>query len=293
MVIDALGRDIRTGISSTVDILDTRTLEIKIGNRGHILSAKNDSDLSFLNGLKVGREVRDAKQDRLPQDVARYSLTHRLLEELAPLAFLGRGALFSWEDGIRPAEERSTPTKQSLNRKVEGLCISYQPGSLAMTDEGCSNLDVIHQPFGMPALDGDDPWAWHHLGEYDGPHFLRLRRQDVWLEDDLQVDLAFQDAAKVGRATPIYRIYHEYRIRATIDPQLGRVKDLETSPGTLPFASCLSALPGASSLIRQDLNRLSENVRSSLGGTAGCTHLNSALQTLEDALGLHAYLRGV
>jgi len=270
-------------------------LTVEIGSEGRILAVNGDgcgSDLSFLKGLKVGREVRDAKRKRLPRQISESSLVHRILEELAPLAFLGRGALFSWEDR-EPRSHSTAHTKQSLNRKVEGLCISYQPGSIALTNEGLSNLDVIHQRLGFLATDNDDPWAWHEFGEHDGPHFLRLRRQDVrWEGEDLDIDLAFQDAAKANAEGPLFKIYHEYAVRATIDPDLGRIKAIDTTAGTLPFSSCLSAQSGAELLIGKSPDRIGSQVSKLLGGTAGCTHLNSAFQTLEDAIGLQRHLRG-
>lgn len=286
MAIDARGRDILTGVSGNlVEILGEVSLEVVVGQDRRIIRCEDKSgrlDLSRFQGLRLGREVRGAMSKPSPEPIVVGSLLYRAFQELPPLAFLGRGAQLSWLSLSRPLAEYSEP--DDVLRTVEGLCISYKENSPSMTHDGKSNMDLIHQPAGTIATNSEDPWAWHDFGDCTGPHFLRIRRTDVWSEaDDLRVDFTFQDAARAEPDKPIYRIFHEYRAFAAVDPITEALKELEALPGTLPFVTCLAAVPSIQKLIGMPVSDFAKAVPAMFAGTSGCTHLNSALQTLVDA----------
>jgi hypothetical protein len=292
--ITAAGRDICVGERiDDVTVISQVTCEFLIGPDRRIRSALDPSgqhDLSFLEGLQVGREVREAKAATLKDDVDQASLTHRLIEELSAMSFLAPGAYLAWAADL-DAYRREFRMGPRLDRPVEGLCISYQRGSASMTDDGRSNMDLINQPIGYLAARRDDPWAFHDVVIANRPELIRLRRQDLWWEEGrLRVDFAFQDSAAKCNQAKQRQIFHEYHCTAQVAPDDLRLVELCLEPGSLPFSTCPAADTGALSLIGEVVSAFDSLVTTKLAGTAGCTHLNSALRTLADVPKLAAFI---
>jgi hypothetical protein len=108
----------------------------------------------------------------------------------------------------------------------------------------------------------------------------RARRIDVWLDNVIVVDSAFQDSATTpagGRA-----VVHEYGLQLTAHPTSLRVLSVEAEPRVLPFGECTSAAANLGRLIGASLPELRDRVLAELRGTAGCTHLNDALRALAE-----------
>ncbi len=117
----------------------------------------------------------------------------------------------------------------------------------------------------------------------------RARRIDVWLDEVIVIDSAFQDSATTpdgGRAA-----IHEYRLSATVDPASLQILSINADPRILPFAECPSAVSNLSRLVGSTLSALRSKVLTELRGTAGCTHLNDALRALADVPTLMRHLR--
>jgi len=294
MAIEASGRDILTGATtSDIELIENVAFDVVVGSDRRIVRCDDRTgrhDLSRFRGVRIGRDLREAMAEGVTGAVKDGTLMRRLFQELPPLSFLGHGARVSWETAPPPPRGRREEEDKRL-RTVEGLCITYKPGSKAMTDAGTVNLDLIRQPLGPLATDSEDNWAWHEIRDFEGPHFLRIRRQDVWLDADrLQVDQSFQDAARANNEAAPYRIYHEYRVHAGIDPDEGVLREVRMDSGVLPFDSCTTAKIGPNAFLGKSVGQFEAEIPRILSGTAGCTHLNGTLQTLGDAIALQQNL---
>ena len=106
----------------------------------------------------------------------------------------------------------------------------------------------------------------------------RARRIDVWLDNVIVVDSAFQDSASTP--TGCRAVVHEYRLHLTADPASLRVLSVAAEPRVLPFVECTAAPTHLGRLIGVSLPELRDTVLAELRGTAGCTHLNDALRAL-------------
>jgi hypothetical protein len=168
-------------------------------------------------------------------------------------------------------------------RNREGICIGFAPGS--------SGLSLSTDRSGTPTEElrlAEDPEGWHAFTTQSGVGFRRARRIDVWQDDVIGIDSAFQDSSTTpqgGRS-----VVHEYGLRASADPGSLHLISVEAEPRVLPFAECPGAAANVSRLLDVPLSELREKVLTELRGTAGCTHLNDALRALADVGALAKYL---
>jgi hypothetical protein len=134
----------------------------------------------------------------------------------------------------------------------------------------------------------DDPQGWHGFSAQDGVGLRRARRIDVWLDQTIRIDSAFQDSASTptgGRS-----VVHEYRLQVTADPDTFHILSAKAEPRVLPFVECTAAATNVSRLVGVPLPDLRERVLAELRGTEGCTHLNDALRALAEVPALLAHL---
>ena len=128
----------------------------------------------------------------------------------------------------------------------------------------------------------EEPDGWHAFTAQDGVVGMRrARRIDVWVDDVIHIDSAFQDSATnpEGGRTAV----HEYVLRATADPASLQLLTIAADPRVLPYAECPGAAPNVTRLLGERLGAdLREQVLRELPGTLGCTHLNDALRALAE-----------
>ncbi|HEY2659678.1 MAG TPA: DUF2889 domain-containing protein [Caulobacteraceae bacterium] len=119
----------------------------------------------------------------------------------------------------------------------------------------------------------------------------RARRIDVWVDDLIRIDAAFQDSATnpQGGRTAV----HEYRLTAAADPGSLKLLAVYAEPRVLPYPECPAAAANVTRMIGTPLPDLRERVLNDLRGTAGCTHLNDALRALAEVPALVQRLRQI
>lgn len=289
------GRDLHTG-AATDDrsIVDEQITRATLSPEHQIMAAQDGSaarPLTFLEGAMLGKATREAVRRELPDQVERRSLLVRAWEELSASAFLAPGSWFAWiNDAVRYKEVFGDASR--LERPVLGICISYAPGSIAVTAEGKTNHELIARHRLGLALHHGDPWAWHELEPLQGPQFLRFRYIDVWEQDGrIAIATGFQDSATLENEDEMRGVYHEYRADALIDPDGYVLEDIRITPGALPFTTCVAAPGNTDRLIGRPVSDFGRQVPAALGGVMGCTHLNEALKALQDVPMLAAELR--
>ncbi len=234
-------------------------------------------------GLSPGGELRRAMAEKIPEEGAADTLLHRLLDDMAGANFMASSAWYSWDaDGVE-GYYRNIGHGSVLDRPVIGLCLSYVPGSEAVTSDGRTDDGNADHPITISPVSDTDPFAWHDIIEIDAPNHWRLRRTDLWIENGVVVaDAWFQDSSAVPGRLDLRTMFHEYGIRARFDPEDLTLIDIEVDGRVLPFGTCYAAPATADILVGRSAREFREFVPQALRGTHGCTHLNDMLRALQD-----------
>ncbi len=286
-------RDLSTGADDEVLILGEDAVEATVELDGRILALTGnaaDRGLERFMGLRSGGELRKALAAEMPEEERQETRLHRLLDDLAGAVFMSVAAWYAWEGGIEGHAERTNALSRG-SRPVEGVCLSYVPGSPAMTDDGRGIDENADHPLAPPPIPSDDPYGFHVLVETDDPNQWRLRRTDLWREaDDIVVDAWFQDSSGVQGVAGRRVIFHEYGLVARFDSASLELRSISVTPYVLPYVTCHAAPATAQVLVGRNAGELRRQVLAQLRGTAGCTHLNDMLRALQDITGLSALL---
>lgn len=289
-------RDLATGSDGDPLILGEDAVEAVVQLDGRIVALTRDahgSGLERFAGLRAGGELRKAIAAEMPEEERQETRLHRLLDDLAGAVFMSVAAWYAWEGGIEGHAAR-TQALSRTSRPVEGVCLSYVPGSPAMTSDGRGIDENADHPYGPPPVAPDDPFGFHALIETEDPNQWRLRRTDLWREaDDLVVDAWFQDSSGVQGNAARRVIFHEYGLIARFDTESLELRSIAVTPHVLPYVTCHAAPATATVLVGRLAGELRRHVLSQLRGTAGCTHLNDMLRALQDITGLATLLRDI
>lgn len=250
-------------------------------------ASRHQDELEGMAGQRPGGQLRKAVAGALPDEPERSTLLYRLIDDLAGASFMSLGAWETWLPGGSEQYYRHNGLTSLLDRSVEGLCISYKPGSPAMTPEGRTNGAIAHRGLGRLPFDTVDPLAWHPFSPQESPNQWRIRYIDLWREDGrYHAEFGFQDSAARPEGPELRALYHEYRGKAVIAPESFTVQEITLTSGSLPFGTCLAALGSGDKLVGRSLADFRSTVLEVLPGTAGCTHLNDVLRSLQDVVGM-------
>lgn len=286
-------RDLVTPQDGAPEVVGEDTVEAQIGLDGRIVGltgSVSPQKLEPFAGLRPGGEVRKRLASDMPEEEQAETRLFRLLDDLAGAVFMSVAAWYAWEGGLEGHAAR-TQVASRTHRPVEGVCLSYVPGSPAMTQDGQGIDEHADHPLGPPPLQTDDPFGFHALVETDLPNEWRLRRTDVWREnDEIVVDAWFQDSSGVPGDDSRRVIFHEYGLVARFAAASLELRAITVTPHVLPYVTCHAAPATAQALVGQNAEELRTQVLAQLRGTAGCTHLNDMLRALQDVTGLATLL---
>lgn len=228
-----------------------------------------------LVGERGGGGLRQVLDQVVPEERREATPLYLILDDISGVSLVAGWAWSQWDphwlSNARAALKGFDLEKAFASRA--GICSGFAPGS--------SGLDPKTDRSGTPAPDlrnPADPDGWHAFATQEGVSMRRARRIDVWKDEVIVVDSAFQDSASTptgGRA-----VVHEYRLRLTADPDSLAVLSVEAEPRVLPFVECTAAPANLHRLTGSPLSELRSRVLAELRGTAGCTHLNDALRAL-------------
>lgn len=238
-------------------------------------------------GLNAGGALRKAMAEQLPDEASSETGLNALLDELAGASFMAGSAWYAWPGGIETFVQLSKISSM-LDRPVTGLCLSYVPGSPAIRRDGSGNEDVAHHPVFPSPLVASGIWDEHEL-QPDTINHWRLRRTDLWHEDGLiSVDAWFQDSSSIPGMIDRRMIFHEYSLRAHLEPKTLTLQAIEVEAHVLPYTTCRAAPATVAPLIGLSAHDLRTAVLERLRGPAGCTHLNDMLRSLQCVVGLES-----
>jgi hypothetical protein len=252
---------VRAGADRTVEAIESRP---------------SRPELAALVGARGGGRLRRMLAEVLPDERSAGTPLYLLLDDLSGATLISRFAWSQW-----PTRWPRSPGEQPIGtsgRRVEGICTGFQTGASALTPDGRSRF--IHDVRPVSSLLGADPFGWHDVDEPPGVSMRRARRIDVTVGDVIAVDAMFQDSSTVEGGGRI--AVHEYALTATVDPVSGVLTSVRAEPHVLPFRECPLAVLTVDRLIGLPVAGFRTGVPETLGGTAGCTHLNDALRALAE-----------
>ncbi|HEX3705753.1 MAG TPA: DUF2889 domain-containing protein [Mycobacteriales bacterium] len=253
-----------------------------------ITAEPENGSLGQLIGARGGGRLRSVLADVVARERAAAAPLYLLLDDLAGATLISGFAYSQWPEEWPTdwAERRGSGT--SL-RRMEGVCIGFQPGSSALTDDGAPRF--VHDVRSVEPLPAEgDPIGWHQLDDITSVSMRRARRIDVTLAGDtVEIDAMFQDSATVPAGGRV--AVHEYALAATADLATGSLLRVLADPRVLPYRECPLAAASAQQMVGTPLAAMREEVLARLPGTAGCTHLNDALRALAEVPALARSLR--
>ena len=232
--------------------------------------------LQDLVGVRAGGYLREALSRVVPEEKAAGTPLYLLLDDLAGATLVSGWAWSRWSDLWM--ERVGGPDRP--RHVMQGICIGFRPNSSALDPEG-SPADGQNASRVVALPNPSDPDGWHELPVREGVNFRRARRIDVWREgDELRAEAHFQDSASAPDGGDRWAI-HEYLVHARVGAD-GSLKEIEATPGTLPYSACRVAPVNLEVLIGTPVRNLRDVVLEKLKFTGGCTHLNDMVRALAE-----------
>lgn len=240
--------------------------------------------LAGLVGARGGGGLRKAIDELVPEERRNATPLYLLLDDTAGASLVSSWAWAHWNPNwMEDARRIMNVDLEQAVRSREGVCIGFVPGSSAFSpnpDRSGALAPDLRNP--------EDPEGWHAFPVQDGINMRRARRIDVWLDEVIVIDSAFQDSASTPSGER--RAVHEYRLSVTADPASLEVLSIEAEPRVLPHGECPAAVGNMPRMVGTSLPQLRDKVLAELRGAKGCTHLNDALRALADVPRLLDYL---
>jgi len=285
VVAEVRGRDLQTVDSRAAVVLDEIVLGIEVDPWTATVVAVDDPDGTSALDTLVGMPLRSGFGRRLaellPEDAPRRSLRYSALENLGG-AYLVSGYA-GLRAGLIPAATEHADLAVSLQADV---CIGWAADGPVIDMLRSTGAHAV--PIGppAPALDAEDPLAWHELPPLAPPSVRRRRRTDVHPRtsdrERLDVEHHFRDSYAHDDTE---EVMHEYLVVASFDGD-GRLTSIDVDARVLPWYECPGAVVSAQRLVGVELDQIAEHVRKNFAGQTTCTHLNSTLRSLADVRSL-------
>lgn len=276
-------RDAVTGPSGALSVVAEGSYQIISSPKREILAIETSPDrkqAKALIGARGGGHLRGALGRHFADDRAGGHPLYLILDDFSGASLVAGWVWSRWRpDWMKQARKEGVASTAGKNGVMEGVCIGFRPGSSALTSDGTSA--ETQSSARVPSLvRPDDPLGWHALREQEGVGMRRARRIDVWIDDAIRVEAAFQDS---GTSPDGGRVaVHEYLLTATIDVATTKLLDVAADARILPFPECPSGVANVRRMVGTPISAMREQVLTELRGTLGCTHLNDVLRSLAE-----------
>jgi hypothetical protein len=213
----------------------------------------------------------------------RGSLPYLLLDDV-PGATLVSGMAMSIaadQGAVDLASWRDRVSKTEIRLQQADICAGWQTGGTLLANLEDGRPPVLLGPDAPDVRDPGDPIGWIALDPLPAYATRRVRRLDVWREqDDIKVDVWFRDTCTDGQANET--VVHEYTVDAAVDPDTMVITSCTAEARVLPWVECPQAVGSAARLVGWNVDGLRPEARTKLVGPSTCTHLNDVLRGLED-----------
>jgi hypothetical protein len=280
------GRDLATaadGATSVVGESETRLLtEYTQGMLVRELSVTPDfPGADAFVGARAGGGFRKVLD--LQTEAARGSLPYLLLDDV-PGATLVSGMAMSIaaDDGSVDLDAwRDRVNKTEIRLQQADICAGWQTGGTLLENLEDGRPPVLLGPDAPDITDPDDPIGWIALDALPAYATRRIRRLDVWRDDEaVHADVFFRDTCTDGDANET--VVHEYTVDTVVDPDTMVITACTATARVLPWVECPQAVGSSERLVGWKVDDLRPEARTKLVGPSTCTHLNDVLRGLED-----------
>jgi hypothetical protein len=223
----------------------------------------------------------------LQSGAARGSLPYLLLDDV-PGATLVSGMAMSIaadENAVDLVAWRDRVNKTEIRLQQADICAGWQTGGTLLENLEDGRPPVLLGPDAPDVRDPDDPLGWIALDTLPAYATRRVRRLDVWRDDDdVHADVWFRDTCTDGAANET--VVHEYTVDTVVDPDTMVITACTAKARVLPWVECPQAVGSSERLVGWKVDDLRPEARTKLVGPSTCTHLNDVLRGLEDVDGL-------
>jgi hypothetical protein len=248
-----------------------------VGVRAHLTGRvidhidADDRRVSQLIGSSVGPGFRSAIGRLFPDEAARATLLHLLLDDWVGAALVSGYAV--QHIAITNGVEEKLPAGTADH--MAGICAGFaEDASLVPYARRNGTIPSVHGPV-APPLDAEGMHAVEPLRAHG---MRRFRRLD--LTPDGEFDSHFRDSHVDGDG--VETIVHEYTVTGTVDASARTVTSAAATVRVLPWQECPRAIGSATRIEGMTLAELRNRVRSEFVGTSTCTHLNDTLRAIAD-----------
>jgi Protein of unknown function (DUF2889) len=285
--ISGAGRDLLTYGDSNAGVVASATVAVSVDTSGLIDSVESmpdGVDCSPLLGVRVGFGFRSGARGLLTELSG--SLLGSLVDDFsgapAPSGYgsIREGIVLGTPPPAPPPDASkagATQTDVCAGWRAEGLPTRHR-------EQGVELPFDMEPPVAPELALGDDPLAWHHLGDPGDRQSRRIRRLDVWRDgDQILVDTMFRDSTVDPDPDQTQRVVHEYALSAVIAGDLSEVLAIGADPRALPFETdCPYAADSVQLIVGLPPGELRRSVGQVSRGPVSCTHLNDLMRTLAD-----------
>jgi hypothetical protein len=234
-----------------------------------------------LVGARAATGFRKVLEQALPDHRDQRSALYQLLDDIPVVTLISGHAL--------GAGQAQFPRAALSLLQRPNLCAGWREGGTIMIGLRRDGRPPVVTGPHAPRVDSADPLGWHPMAALPPTGMRRQRRLDVAREHgQLVFDAMFRDTYVTGEGVPT--IIHEYVVQGRADAATLTITELSATPHVLPWIECPSAANSAADLVGRPLAGLRHYVRDQLTGVPSCTHLNDLLRSLEDVLGLAAFV---
>jgi hypothetical protein len=275
--VDLQARDVIARDLDTVDVLGEVRVRAHLTDRviDDIRPDPQDRRLSQLLGSRVGPGFRSTVGRLLPEEAARASLLHLLLDDWVGAALVS-GYAVQHAAIILGIEEKLPPGTAD---NMAGICAGFASDASLVPYAGRNGtIPSVHGPIAPPLVDG----GMHSVEPLRAHGMRRFRRLDLGPVDagSAEFDAHFRDTHVDGDG--VETIVHEYTVVGTVGTSTRTVTSVTATVQVLPWRECPGAIGSAARVQGMTLSELRARIRGEFVGTSTCTHLNDTLRAIAD-----------
>ncbi|MGW0593746.1 DUF2889 domain-containing protein [Streptosporangium sp. NPDC002607] len=281
----ARARDLLTEAGGGTRVLDRLEISARIGAAGELRGLEVPTMPELAEAL-LGRDTRRGFRAVLANlsSIRPTSLEGALLDD-----FPGLGIVSGY--GRLRAERATEPSMPASRRHpLSGTCMGWAPGGSAIrraTQEPPAGSEILSDHHAAtPLAEMTDANGWHEDRPTRPGTVRRRRLLDVALDENSPIYSYFRDTYEEPDGEEA--VIHEYELHARAHGTPPVLVSVNATPRPLPFAECPLAALNVGRLAGVALSEIDGAVRTTLTGTAGCTHLNDMLRTLRFVESLRA-----
>ncbi len=275
LLLEGAARDLHTangqaavqGEATVTAALDPRHILDRLNSTPSIPAAQT------LVGLLVGSGFRAAVGAALPEERAKSSPLHLLLDEL-PIAAVISGYALLYRGAIDFQQNNAAAVQADI-------CSGWRSdGTMMVSLRSEGRMPIPVGPLANRLESDQDPIGWHQIGPLASGAMRRRRLVELTEGDPHTVFAMFRDTHVDTHG--VETVLHEYSFVSDLEPGTLTFRRGQAKPHVLPWVECPAAAASAARLDGHQPESLRALIGRDFRGTSTCTHLNDLLRSLAD-----------